>query len=166
MKSSQAFPCECFRHGYSSERGWLLLPALLPAGLTTLLHKAKSKQTFFPLEIRSNSSLCPLLPPPPQSLTHSPKLNPALSLRGHHLPPPACFVRLSVLLLPWRGAFPSIQNNPQFPLLLPQGCGDQSRPGCTFPPGPKGTGTRPLSSIKFILQKGCFSQSRVQTVAN
>lgn len=25
MKSSQVFPCECFRHGYNSERGWLLL---------------------------------------------------------------------------------------------------------------------------------------------
>lgn len=126
MKSSQVFPCECSRRGYTSERGWLLLPALLPAGLRALLHRAKLEQTFFPLEIPFNSSLCPLLPPPPQSLTRSPKLNPALSLRGHHLPPPACFVRLSVLLLQWCGAFPSAQNNPQFPLLLPRAVGTKA----------------------------------------
>lgn len=171
MKSSQVFPCECFRHGHNSERGWLLLPALTPAGLRTLLPQSKVGSNFLPPEhLASPPHSVPLLlsPPkkPPQSLTHCPKPNPALSLRGHHLPPPACFVRLSVPLLPWPGAFPSIQNNPQFPLLLPKSCGDQSRPGCTFPPGPKGSGTRPLSSIKFILQKGCFSQSRVQTVAN
>lgn len=154
MKSSQVLPVSV-PDVAPPQRGWHL-PALTPAGLSPLL-----------LSRASSSSPCPSpATKPPQSLTHCPKSNPALSLRGHHLPPPACLVRLSILLLQWRGVFPSIQNNPQFPLLLPKSCGDQSRPGCTFSPGPKGTGTRPPSSIKFILQKGCFSQSRVQTVAN
>lgn len=151
MKSSQVLPCECFRH---PERGWLLLPALTPAGLTALLPQSKVCSNFLPpepLDQHLTLSLCCLHPPKPDP-NHT-QLGLSEATTFHHLPAlsvcPSCSCHGLEPFLPSKII-------PNFHYSSPESCGDQSRPGCTFPQGRRAQDPVPFQAQSSSYRKAVF----------